>query len=118
MRDEYSREQYTKVDPRALDLDFRATVSFHVDGGNMNDVRIHVDHFSVAGKDVEMLSRDLVNEGGNFWILRTAYGRMKVTSSESQNGWDLWLTPSQKSALKALHSSQQSRSVPGRSTPD
>jgi hypothetical protein len=105
----YSQEQYTKVDdPKALDLDFQATVSFHVENGSPNNIKVHIERFSVAGKDVELLSRDLVNEGENWWVLTKAYGRMKVTlnNNESQSGCDLWVTPSQKSALKALHSSQ------------
>lgn len=94
-------------DPKALDLDFRATLSFHVDGGNMTNVKVHVDHFSVGGRDIELLSNDLASDDESFWVLTKAYGRMKVTSDAPQNSFDLWMPPSQRKALKALHASQQ-----------
>jgi hypothetical protein len=98
------KEQYIKLDdPKAVDVDFRTTVSFHVDNGAPTNVKIHVDHFSIGGKDIALLSEYTVSDGENAWIQTQAYGRMKVTCGDSKNGCDLWLTPSQRTAIAALH---------------
>ncbi len=101
-------EVYTKVeDPSALGLQIEVEATLM--RGTPNDdgpVEGKVTSLTVGGKPLALVSSAIVNDAKGSWVATKAYGRIRVSGAYS-GGIMFWLTPSQRTNLKALYRSQK-----------
>jgi hypothetical protein len=97
-------EVYTKVeDPSALGLHIEVEATLM--RGTPNDdgpVQGKVTSLTVGGKPLALVSSEIANDERGSWVATKAYGRIRVSGAYS-GGIMLWLTPSQRTSLKALY---------------
>jgi len=97
-------EVYTKVeDPSALGLQIEVEATMM--RGTPNDdgpVQGKVTSLTVGRKPLALVSSEIVNDEKGSWVATKAYGRIRVSGAYS-GGIMFWLTPSQRTSLKALY---------------
>jgi len=94
-------EKYEQVDPMELSFsikDFSHRSVIDEDGGK--PIGGNIGELTCSGKKIELISHEF--EDG--YILTKKYGKIKIRFSTSLTGegFSLWITPSQKQALKEL----------------
>jgi hypothetical protein len=99
-------ETYTKVeDTNAFGLHIETELTMLRGTPDDNGpVTGKVTSLIVAGKPAELVTHDIVDDA---WVVTKAFGRIKVTGAYS-GGLVIWLTPSQRTQIKALLQSSKS----------
>jgi len=97
-------EVYTKVeDPSALGLQIEvAATSMMATPNDDGAVNGKVTSLTVGGKPLALVSSEIVNDEKGSWVATKAYGRIRVSGAYS-GGIMFWLTPLQRTSLKALY---------------
>lgn len=98
-------EKYEQVNPSELSMDFQAdipgAIRWDADGNVTEFGGGKVTRFTVGGKPIELVSDDLLLEGGEVFIVTKEYGKIKMTFN-SNFTISLWLKPSQKEKFMEL----------------
>jgi hypothetical protein len=69
-----------------------------------------VDWIEAGGKNIELVTHDIVQESGKAWIVTKRFGKIRVSGcyagDRPPSGLGFWMKPSQKAALKAFSQSK------------
>jgi len=103
-------EKFEPVEnPSELGLDVQVAadrVSFGNSAGGQVEGKI--TSLTIAGKELELTSPEIVQDGSGSWINTKAYGRIKIGSGALGRGLVISLTASQKASLTKLYKATKS----------
>jgi len=79
-------------------------------GDCSGDIEGTVDMIMVGSKPLEMVTNAIVHDGDKAWIVTKQYGKIRISGGYAgdnpPSGLCFWLTPSQKTRIKALYHAQ------------
>jgi hypothetical protein len=70
------------------------------------DIEGTVDMLALGRKPVELVTNDIVHDGGKAWIVTKQYGRIRISGGYAgdnpPSGLCFWTTPSQSARIRSL----------------
>ena len=79
-------------------------------GDCSGDIEGSIDMLALGGKQVELVTNEIVHDGGKAWIVTKQYGKIRISGGYAgdnpPSGLCFWMTPSQKTRIRAIYHAQ------------